>query len=32
MPLAELLKQPHAHALKCTSGNCQSTGGSVQPY
>jgi deoxyribose-phosphate aldolase len=31
LPLAELLKQPHAHASKCSSGNCQPAGG-AQPY
>ena len=30
LPLAELLKQPHAHATSCTSGACQPAGG--QPY
>jgi deoxyribose-phosphate aldolase len=27
LPLAELLKQPHAHGATCTSGTCQSAGG-----
>jgi deoxyribose-phosphate aldolase len=30
LPLAELLKQPHAHAPACTSGACAPAGG--QPY
>jgi deoxyribose-phosphate aldolase len=28
LPLAELLKAPHAHGAKCTSGSCSSAGGS----
>ena len=28
LPLAELLKSPHAHAGSCTSGSCQGAGGS----
>jgi deoxyribose-phosphate aldolase len=27
LPLAELLKAPHAHGAKCTSGSCDSAGG-----
>jgi deoxyribose-phosphate aldolase len=27
LPLAELLKAPHAHGAKCTSGTCESGGG-----
>lgn len=27
LPLAELLKAPHAHGAKCTSGTCESAGG-----
>jgi deoxyribose-phosphate aldolase len=27
LPLAELLKRPHAHAPGCTSGTCQAAGG-----
>jgi deoxyribose-phosphate aldolase len=30
LPLAELLKQPHAHAARCTSGSCTPAG--AQPY
>jgi deoxyribose-phosphate aldolase len=30
LPLAELLKQPHAHAARCTSGTCAPAG--AQPY
>jgi deoxyribose-phosphate aldolase len=29
LPLAELLKQPQAHAAGCTSGSCGNAGGSV---
>ncbi len=33
LPLAELLKQPHAHAASCSSGKCATAaGGSAQPY
>ena len=32
LPLAELLKQPHAHAAKCSSGACGQAAGSAQPY
>ncbi|MEK6610518.1 MAG: deoxyribose-phosphate aldolase, partial [Gemmatimonadota bacterium] len=31
LPLAELLKQPHAHGASCTSGTCAPAGGG-QPY
>ncbi len=33
LPLADLLKRPHAHAASCTSGTCATAaGGSAQPY
>ncbi|HJU90878.1 MAG TPA: deoxyribose-phosphate aldolase [Gemmatimonadaceae bacterium] len=32
LPLAELLAAPHAHGVRCTSGQCSSEPAAAQPY